>query len=162
MAINDQQPIPEVPVTDYGFDPVPQRSPLQRFWWLLIPFLLGLVLLGLGISRLHRPAPPTAAENIATNCQYSAAGLTLSADDEAALVSTAEQVMPTVGNDRARAITAAKNICIAHLCGANAPQHTDLGNIAAEEFAWVGTLITDTTANFLANEFSSASWCTAH
>lgn len=173
MAANDpllpEDPLPEYVGDEYGesslvneYDEHAVRSPWAKWRWLLIPFLVGIALLGWGVYRLRHTSPHTIAEQAIASCQYRVGDLSLSADDENVIVDTVEAILPHAGGNRAQTITAAQNVCLAHLCRDVDPRLENLSNITAEEFAFAvtaGNLLTTDLATSLANDITGAPWC---
>lgn len=158
--------------SDVGYvDSAEVRDPLvtddatvgwRRWRWLLIPFLLGLALLGWGLYRLRQEPRPTTAEIAVAQCEYQAGNLALSSADEEQVMALVTEQFPNVGGQREQVLAAAKKVCLAHLCGASDPRLTDLPSIAAEEFAFAvtpGHLFSGDIADRFIAEFTGASWC---
>lgn len=178
MAINDplsNDPLAGDPVVEYAGETyvnagtVPEyeyddseTTGWKRWRWLLVPFMLGLSLLGWGIQRLRQAPAPTTAEIAVAQCQYQMGNLSLSSTDEDQVFALVTGSFPAAAGHHDQILTAAKKLCLAHLCSANDARLQDLPNIAAEEFAFAvtpGNLLTGDVASSFVNEFTGAAWC---
>jgi len=154
--------------TDVVRDPLVQEIPKpgwRRWAWLLIPFLLGIILLSWGLHRLRQAPPLTTAQQAIAQCQYQPEHLSLTSDDEWNIVNSIGYGlgMTTPENEQARLLTAAKDLCLAHLCQGTDSRLDDLDNIAADEFAFAvtpgGQLMDASTTAFLVETVTTAPWC---